>query len=390
MPSDLSKIFEQTLRFLNFFGVWAGKTPSKYYKYFSFISVFLAVVCYNLLLTINLVYTPRNIELILREVIFFFTEITVTAKVFTVILMRDEIIEVLNFIDNDKFIGDNGKKDGILYKTHKGYKFSWRVYNILAHAAYIFDIIAPLFLAFLRGTKSELPVCKYYFLDDEFRDSYFFILFLYQAIGMYGHMIYNVNVDTLSAGFLAIAVAQLKLLNSNLTTLKLSAEECKLPREIQEKIQITRLNKLLRHYEFILNYCGAVQNVLSISLFIQFGVGSLIICVVMCSLLMPASMESRLFMVIYLLMMTGQIFVPGYLGTLLTYESQELVTAAYNCEWLVRSKSFRKDLILFRERAARPIRISGMKMFPLSLVTFIAIMKTAYSFFTLIRNVQDK
>lgn len=171
--------------------------------------------------------------------------------------------------------------------------------------------------------------------------------------------------------------------------LKLSAEERKLPLEIQDKIQIIRINKLLRHYEVILNYCDAIQNVFSATFFFQFSFGAMTTCVTMCSLLMPATMEYRIFLVIYLLSMAGQILVPSLLGTLLTHESAELVTAAYNTEWIGRSESFKKSLMLFRQRAATPITITGLKMFPLSLVSFIAIMKTTYSFFTLIRTAQE-
>nr|AXY83455.1 putative odorant receptor 34 [Conopomorpha sinensis] len=39
-------------------------------------------------------------------------------------------------------------------------------------------------------------------------------------------------------------------------------------------------------------------------------------------------------------------------------------------------------------RANNPVVMMGWKIFPLSLDTFTGIMKTAYSFFTLVRNVQ--
>ncbi|XP_047023243.1 odorant receptor 59a-like [Helicoverpa zea] len=371
MPSDQSRMFDPPLTVLKIFGVWEGRTPSKYYKTFSFLFLFVSWFFYNFLLTLNLVYTPRSVELFLREVIFYFTEITVTSKFLTVLLLRDKILEAFSVIDSDEFVGDYENKDGILYRTNKGYSFCWKVYNVLALIAYTCDIIMPVVIDLIRGTKSVLPICNYYFLSEDFRDSHFVILYLYQSIGMYGHMMYNLNMDSLAWGLLAVGIAQIKVLNKNFTDLKLSAEESKLPLEIQDNVQKTRLFKLLRHYEAILNF------------------GALTTCVIMCSLLMPGTMVYRIFLVIYLLAMAGQIAVPGFFGTLLTHESEELVTAAYNCEWIERSQSFKRTLILFRERAGTPIIISGMKMFPLSLVTFVAIMKTTYSFFTLIRNAQE-
>lgn len=389
MPSDQSKMFDQTLIALKIFGVWKGRTPSKYYKYYTLVFLFFSWGFYNFLLTINLVYTPRSLELFLRELMFYFTEMPVTSKFLTVLLLRDEILEIFNFIDCDEFVGDYENKDGMLYKTNMGYRLVWKLYFVLSHVAFTCDIILPIVFDVIRGDKSELPICKYYFLSEEDRDSHFMYLFLYQSIGMYGHMFYNLNVDSFSAGLLAVAIVQMKILNKNFRNLKLSAEERKLPLEIQDKIQIIRINKLLRHYEVILNYCDAIQNVFSATFFFQFSFGAMTTCVTMCSLLMPATMEYRIFLVIYLLSMAGQILVPSLLGTLLTHESAELVTAAYNTEWIGRSESFKKSLMLFRQRAATPITITGLKMFPLSLVSFIAIMKTTYSFFTLIRTAQE-
>nr|XP_049692746.1 odorant receptor 59a [Helicoverpa armigera] len=389
MPSDQSRMFDPPLTVLKIFGVWEGRTPSKYYKTFSFLFLFVSWFFYNFLLTLSLVYTPRSVELFLRELMFYFTEISIASKFLTVLLLRDKILEVFSVIDSDEFVGDYENKDGILYRTNKGYSFCWKVYNVLANIDYTCVIIMPVVIDLIRGTKSVLPICNYYFLSEDFRDSHFVILYLYQSIGMYGHMMYNLNMDSLAWGLLAVGIAQIKVLNKNFTDLKLSAEESKLPLEIQDNIQKTRLFKLLRHYEAILNYCDAIQNVLSATFFFQFSFGALTTCVIMCSLLMPGTMVYRIFLVIYFFAMAGQIALPGFFGTLLTHESQELVTAAYNCEWIERSQSFKRTLILFRERAGTPIIISGMKMFSLSLVTFVAIMKTTYSFFTLIRNAQE-
>lgn len=314
MPSDQSKMFNKNFITLKIFGIWSGNTPWKYYRFYSFIYLFVTFACYNLLLTLNLLYTPRKIELLLREVIFYFTEITVATKILTILFMRDKLIDAIKLIDCDEFVGDYENKDGILYKTNMGYRLGWTLYTISSNMAYSSQVVVPIFLDMIRGTKSELPICKYYFLSDEVRDSHFLFWFIYQSVGMYGHMMYNVNIDSLIAGLLVVAIAQLRLLNRNLKNLKLTQEESNLPIKNQDKIQMARLNKLLRHYEVILKYvlsirtyiiyliiscnnfnfvsfsfCETVQNMLSVTLFFQFGVASMIICVVMCGLLLVST-----------------------------------------------------------------------------------------------------
>ena len=252
MPSDQSSMFHNIFIPLKIFGAWSGNLPWKYYRYFSFVYLIVSLACYNVLLTLNLVYTPRKVELLLREVVFYFTEIAVVAKVLTVIFKRDALIYAFKIIDSDDFLGDYENKQGILYRVNKGFRLGFTLYNISSNVAYTCQVIAPICLALIRGTQKELPICKYYFLSDEARDSYFLFWFIYQAVGMYGHMMYNINADVLIAGLLIIAIAQLRLLNNNLTDFKLSEEERKLPIETQDEIQMMRLHKLLRHYEVIL------------------------------------------------------------------------------------------------------------------------------------------
>ncbi|XP_045528014.1 odorant receptor 59a-like isoform X5 [Pieris brassicae] len=102
-----------------------------------------------------------------------------------------------------------------------------------------------------------------------------------------------------------------------------------------------------------------------------------------------ALMSMLLYMSPYAFVMILQIFVPAYLGTQLRYRSQDLVNAAYCSEWIARSESFKRSLKLFMLRANTPIVFSGCGLFPLTLDTFTSIMKTAYSFFTVVRNVQS-
>ncbi|KAJ8735437.1 hypothetical protein PYW07_007057 [Mythimna separata] len=392
MPSDQSNIFHNNFTFYKIFGIWSGSPPWKYYKYYSFVYLFVTFISFNLLLTLNLFYIPQKIELYIGEGVFYFTEITIATKICTILFMHDKLIVAIKLIDCDEFVGDYENKDGILYKTNVGYRLGWKMYTILSNVVYVFDVIVPIFFNLVRGTRPKFPVSNYYFLSDEQRESgvLFWFIYSYQGIGIYGHMMYNVSVDSLIAGLVVIAIAQLRLLNKNLRNLKLSEEDRKFSYEIQDKIQMTRLYKSLRHYEVILKFCGTVQAMLSVTLFFQFGVSTLIICVVMCGLVLPSSIEFRAFLAMFLFTMTLRIFVPALLGTQLSYESEELMTAIYNCEWIPRSESFKRSLKLFRERAAIPIVISGLKMYPLTLLTFVSIMKTAYSFYTLIKTVQEK
>ncbi|KOB67926.1 Odorant receptor [Operophtera brumata] len=361
MPSlRQSNIFKNNFICWKIFGIWPGRSQSKYYKYFSFLYLFITLFTYNILLTLNLAYTPRTIELIIREVIFYFTEIAVTSKVLMIVIMRDKIIEAFNLFDSEELDGDDEKSKQIIDQNYASYQTFWKLYAIMSNVAYSSQVFIPIFLYLIFKSNLELPICKYYFLTDEIRESYFVLWFIYQSFGMYGHMMYNVSVDSFIAGLLLIAIAQCRVINDKLYNMKFTAADNKLKAEVQEQIQMARLKKCLRRYDFLLKYCEVVQKLVD-----------------------PSSTETYVFLVMYLFAMTTQIFLPGYLGTQLRYESMELVFAAYNTEWISRSESFKRSIRIFVERANVPIQMSGLKLFPLSLTTFTSIMKSAYSFFAI-------
>ncbi|CAK1544596.1 unnamed protein product [Leptosia nina] len=203
------------------------------------------------------------------------------------------------------------------------------------------------------------------------------MLWIYQCVGIFGHMMYNVNVDTLIAGLMLHAIAQVKVIDSELRNLK---------RRNCHPDENLKLDKCLRHYDMLLNYVSVVQDITSVTMFIQFSVASGSICAILCSLFMPKSIRDLisvlLYMSAYAFVMLLQIFVPAYFGTQLRYSSQALVSAAYSSEWISRSESFKRSLKLFMLRANTAIFLTGCGLFPLTLDSFTSV-PTAFQLITI-------
>ncbi|CAG4965387.1 unnamed protein product [Colias eurytheme] len=258
--SKISDCFNMNFVCLKIFGLWSGNKPSKYYKYYSAIYLFITLPIYFSLLSLNLVYTPKKLEVLIYELIYYFTEFSVLAKVFMMLRKRKKLLEVMNLLNCEAFNTDDDKSSAIINRYVYIYTNYWKAYSLLSHLAYFARSIGPL-ARFILETNIELP---------------------------------SVSVDLILT-------------------------------------------------------------------------------------LTPFSSAMIL-----------QIFVPSYLGTQLSYKSEELVNAAYTSEWIHRSESFKRSLKLFMQRAQLKISLTGCGLLPLTLSTFTSIMKTAYSFFTLIRNFQDR
>lgn len=247
-----SDIFKYNFFFWKVLGLWPGRKPNRYYKYYSCVYILITLIIYNILLTLNLAFTPRKIEYLIREVIFYFTEIAVTSKVFMIIIMRDKILEAFNLLDGKDLDGDDESSKKVIEKANTQIRIFFKYFATISHAAYSSQVFVPIIIYLIFHVDLDLPICKYYFLTDEIRDRYFIFWFIYQSWGMYGHMVYNVTVDSFIAGLLLNAVIQLKILNVKLSNLKLSKQENKLSVDIQDETLTIRLRKCLVRYEAVL------------------------------------------------------------------------------------------------------------------------------------------
>nr|WCC57364.1 odorant receptor 29 [Papilio dardanus] len=384
----MSECFSNNILAWKIFGIWSGSNPKKYYKYFSFIFLNLTLTVFNLFQTINLFYTFNHIDNLLHEIIYFFTEITVVAKAAMILLWKKEIIVAFTILDSNYFKGTDKKSIQIIQKDVSTYKKIFKFYFCFCNLSYILAIV-PGFVDYFLGNNTEFPISGYDFFGYEIRKKYFMHLYLYQSFCIYVHMVYNISIDSLITGFIFLIITQLKILKYKLKQLKFKNRELKRRNAIEENYQsINNLNHCLKHFDVILRYRSIVQEITSVTIFVVFGMASAIICVTLCGLNLD-SLNTILFLFTYLTAMVLIIFVPSWLGTQLMYESQELVSAAYSSDWMNSSKEFKRSIIIFMERTKTPMCVVGMKMFLLSLNTFITIMKTAYSLFTLINRFRN-
>ncbi|XP_073945749.1 odorant receptor 30a-like [Choristoneura fumiferana] len=390
MPLAQSDSFKQNCFFWKVFGLWPGRTPNKYYKYFSFAYLMTTLAAYNALLTLNLYYTPRQIDLFIHEVIFYFTEIAISTKACMIIFKRKQIVSIFELLDCDEFKRNDSTGHQIVENHNSYYKLYYKIVFVVSHFTYLSQVLLPVIGMLIFKTSLDLPICEYYFLSEQYKDNYFTLIFVYQSVGMYGHMMYNVNIDTLIVGFMLLAIAQMKVLSHDLENLKIEKKYTGREEELDYK-QLQKLHKRLKHYALVLKYCADFQEIINAIMFVQYGVGAACICVTMCGFVLPdLKIETFIFMVGYFFVMNLQVFVPSWLGTQLRFESQELMVAAYKSDWIPRSKSYRQSIKLFLERAKHPVVITGLKIFPLSLATYISVMKMAYSCFTLVRFIKDR
>ncbi|NP_001166603.1 olfactory receptor 13 [Bombyx mori] len=376
--------FEINWKFWKFLGIWSENKPHRYYKYYSKIFITFFVILYDVLYTINFYFVPRQLDLIIGEMLFYLTELSVLSKVFTFIIMRHKLKIIFEILESDAFQTDTEEELKILHRAKVFIKRYWKIVALVSITANLTHISSPLLKNLIFKVELVLPVCSYSFLSESFLKTFEYPLYFYQIVGIHFHMLYNLNIDTYFLGLMILIIAQLDILNVKFRNLKSGKDHTQLNESIMG------LNKNLDHYNEIERFCSLVQNIFSFTLFVQFSMASCIICVCLFSFTLSVPVEYYIFLATYMFIMIIQIMVPCWFGSRIMDKSILLSSAIYNCDWTSNSKDFKINMRLFVERANKPLSITGGKMFSLSLATFTSIMNSAYSFFTLLRYIQTR
>ncbi|XP_017490406.1 PREDICTED: odorant receptor 59a-like, partial [Rhagoletis zephyria] len=128
-----------------------------------------------------------------------------------------------------------------------------------------------------------------------------------------------------------------------------------------------------------------LQEVISLPMLIQFTVTAFNICVAMIVLLFYIDTPlERLYYLTYFLAMPLQIFPICYYGSSLQQLFGQLQYEVFRCNWPDQTRRFKKEMILFTERALKETTAMAGGMIRIHLDTFFSTLKGAYSLFAVI------
>lgn len=88
-----------------------------------------------------------------------------------------------------------------------------------------------------------------------------------------------------------------------------------------------------------------------------------------------------------ILTMILQIYLPCYFGSQMTSASEKLSDSLFHSDWTNQSKNFKMGMKIFMENCKKPMKISTMGVFELSLENFLRVVNTSYSLFAVLKKI---
>ncbi|KAL0901045.1 hypothetical protein ABMA27_006374 [Loxostege sticticalis] len=258
-----------------------------------------------------------------------------------------------------------------------------RVYYSTAVATCVLWIIFPVVYK-LRGHRIEFPFWT--FVD--YNQPVMFVVVLFHSFYATNLVaVGNTTMDAFIATVLFQCKTQLRILRMNFETLPERAQE--LSKETQNanynKILTKLLFECIQHFQKIAETMELLQSVFGLAVLVQFTVGGWILCMAAYKIVNVLSLEfasTTLFIVCIL----TELFLYCYYGNEVTVESDRMVESIYVMEWLHAPVRFKKSLVLMMERAKRPLRPAAGLIIPLSLNTFVTILRSSYTFYAVLRQ----
>ncbi|CAH2107591.1 unnamed protein product [Euphydryas editha] len=210
------------------------------------------------------------------------------------------------------------------------------------------------------------------------------------SLQAYGH----VTMDCTIAAFYAYAKTQLQILRYNFEHLvdEYQAKEANFKYFVDDDTELRqilskKIVSCMKHYEQIVWYVEEIESIFNEAMIVQFFIVAWVICMTLYKIVeLPLLSVEFISMAVYLGCMMSQLFIYCYYGTHVKSESELVNDSVYQSEWLSLSPSFRRRLLVLMERFKRTIEPRTARVIPLSVDTYISVLRSSYALFTILNR----
>ncbi|KAK2576115.1 hypothetical protein KPH14_007448 [Odynerus spinipes] len=292
-------------------------------------------------------------------------------KAVNILLARDKIVTLVGMFTNEACRTIGHGESEIQEKCDRTIQKNTLRYTIMIETSVLSSILNSL-LTDLRIRR--LPFRSWIPYDCSSSIAFYFTYF-HQMMSMTACSLFHVAVDALFCGFLLQICCQIDIL------------ECRLKRV--NDYGLDDLRGCIKHHSQIYRIAEKANETFNMSIFIQFFISSLVLCVSLFQLLKNdlLSMEF-LALVIYLSTLLVQIYLYCWYGNEVKLKSAYIAVAFAQSDWTSLDDGSKKMILIVMQRAANPIEFVSGYFVTVNLDTFMNLMKTSYSAYNVLQKPQ--
>ncbi|XP_044270426.1 odorant receptor 49b-like [Tribolium madens] len=368
---------------LRFLGLWP-KGDGTYHGFYIFHVTFMMttfLMGHLFFQAANIYFIRTNLEAVTGTIYVLLVESLVVFKVYHLIKNMGMFKQLLRILDTEMFQPKNNTQILAINETVRVWKTIYKSFLYTCFGTNMFWAIYPL----LDKSEGErrLPFLAWYPYNTKITPLYE-ITYVYQIVSVSFITTVHVNVDVLVAALNVFNGTQFDILCDNLINLHNLDKNGTLG--VRENL-IT----CIKHHKEILKFAERCNNFLNWILLVQFFIFAVSIGITMFQLTLVIPFSTEFYSLLtYGMAIILQIYMYCWFGNEVQVKSNKIPYAAFQCNWVDFSPEVKKNLIFFIMRAQKPVKLSALNLFYLTLDTFMMILKTSWSYFALLHQVSSR
>ncbi|XP_051176508.1 odorant receptor Or1-like [Leptopilina boulardi] len=383
-----------SLKVLRWMGTWAPRQKgiSHYFFYAHTICIFVFMLgIFFFVEIIAIVMNLDNLEKIASSAPLFLTNIAHAYKFFTINRNRRKIQDLLSIIESPTFSNYNSRYERIIMWYTWQNIFHNGIYQILGIMTVLFWAAIPV-TALLDGNELQLPLDGWYPFNTK-KLIPFMLTWSHQTVAIIMCCINNLAIDALISSLLNVASCQFEILKWNIAKIGDIEEQNFLVSSNKKEDKLCHnknineeLRYCIKHNLAIFNFIKEVEKIFSSAIGLQLFVNCFVTClstfyITQLTIFIPGEIIGTS---AYIFCMTYQSFIYCINGNELFLQNDNLSMAVYMGNWWKLKPRYKRILQIVMLRTRRPLILMTPFLLKLSLSTFVSVIQTSYSIFTLL------
>nr|WCC57627.1 odorant receptor 39.2 [Papilio polytes] len=308
-------------------------------------------------------------------------------KQIVMLFKADEVQALLNTMKGDLFNQPEEEHHKLLKDTAREAKILVNVYS-LTSAVTCFLMALDLHILHVQGKPVEFSIWLPF--EPNTKLKFYFVLFYYYIQNT--QIAFNITtLDAFITFFLHQCTTQLNILRYDLESFvdscKIKSTDSKLP---LMQIYDMKFRNMALHFLEIHKFFSKIEATYGGAVFSQFLFDSWILCTTAYRFVEIDKTSLGCFTIsLFLMCIFAELFLFCFYGSKLTDASEKLMDSAYFLDWVEIPMKYRRDLMLFMEMIKKPIMPTAGSIAPLANTTFVAIVKSSYSFYAFLKNTEN-
>ncbi|KAI9590440.1 odorant receptor 2a-like [Glossina fuscipes] len=382
------KAFEYHWRLWKFFGLKSPPRNSVWFKPYVAYAILLNIsvtLLFPCTLIINL-FLSKSMNEFCEYLYHTITDVICNIKFLNLFLVRKKLLQINQIL---KRLDMRAQTLEEINELQKGVNSARNCFKIVARLFSVALITSQL-VAYLSPERI-LMYPAWFPWDWHASKRNFLYAYSYQSYGLILQTAQNLGSDTYPQAYLVILIAHTKALSLRIKTLGSKVTPCStVNAEFKKKIENHLYRELIEciiDHETINDLFRIVQQGISNTCLAQFFCTGLAQCTIGVYTFYVGLDYSKLLNIIaYICAVTAEIFILCYYGDLFCQANEQLIDSIYSCNWVDREKKFKQAHRFLLQRSQKINTVMAGNIIPVSLPTFVTVMKTAYSAFTVLNN----